>query len=96
MSQSGVVRWLRVAFDDVVSAITSVVRPWIDLRAVKTIQVDIVKAVASQKDDIANVIASVNKLGDELNRMKARESEYETRILEIRAAIDFMKRDAGN
>jgi seryl-tRNA synthetase len=90
------VRWLRVAFDDVVSAITSVVRPWIDLRAVKTIQVDIVKAVASQKDDIANVIASVNKLGDELNRMKARESEYETRILEIRAAIDFMKRDAGN
>jgi hypothetical protein len=96
VSRSGVVRWLRVAFDDVVLAATSVVRPWTDLRAVKLTQVDIVKAVAGQQDDLAKALAAVNALTHELSEMKAREAEQETMIRELLAAVDVLKRESSS
>jgi ABC-type transporter Mla subunit MlaD len=96
VSRSGVARWFRVAFDDVVHAVTSFVRPWADLRAVKTTQVDIVKAIADQQNDLAKAIASANALSHELNQMKAREAEYEAKIRALQAAVDSVQRGAGN
>lgn len=93
MSRSGVVRWLRVAFDDVVLALSSVVRPWTDLRAVKTAHVDIVKAVAGQQNDLAKALASVDAFSHELNRLKAREAEQEATIRELRAAVESLQRE---
>ena len=83
--RSGIGRWLRVAFDDVASAITSVVRPWTDLHAVKTTQVDVVQAMARQQSDLAQAIASVEALGRELAQMKARVAEQEAMLRELQA-----------
>jgi len=94
VSRPGVMRWLRVAVDDVVLVLTSVVRPWTDLRAVKTTQADIVKAVAGQQNDLAKAIASVDALSHDLNQMKAREAEQEARIRELRATVELLQRES--
>ena len=86
-------RWLRVAIDDVGLALSSVVRPWTDLRAVKITQVDIVKTVASQQHDVATVQASVNALSQEVARLKAREAEQEATIRQLRSTVDVLQRE---
>jgi hypothetical protein len=90
------VRWLRVAFDDVVFAITLVVRPWTDLRAVKTTQADIVKAVARQHDDLAKATALVDSLSHELTQMKVRVTEQEAGIRELQAAVTLLQRGSAS
>jgi uncharacterized protein YlxW (UPF0749 family) len=86
-------RWLRVAIDDVGLALSSVVRPWTDLRAVKTTQVDLVKTVASQQHDVATVQASVNALSQEVARLKACEAEQEATIRQLRSTVDVLQRE---
>ena len=85
-------RWLGVAIDDVALALSSVVRPWTDLRAVKTTQVDIVKTVASQQHDVATVQALVNALSDDVVRLKSRETEQEATIRQLRSTVDALQR----
>jgi len=86
-------RWLRVAIDDVGLALSSVVRPWTDLRAVKTTQVDLVKTVASQQHDVATVQASVNALSQEVARLTSREAEQEATIRQLRSIVDVLQRE---
>jgi len=88
VSGSGVRRWFRVAFDDVVLALRSVVRPWTDLYAVRATQVDVVKAVASQRHDVASALAAVKALSDEVARLKALSDEQEAVIRQLRAKLE--------
>lgn len=92
--RSGVGRWLRVAFGDVVLAIGSIVRPWTDLRAIRLTQVDLVKAIADQKSDIAAATASVDALASDLSQMKARLAENEETLRKLRAAIELVAPEA--
>ena len=82
-----------MAFDDVVRALTSVVRPWSDLHAVKTTQVDIVKAVAGQHSDLAAARASVDRLSQDVARLSARNAEQDEEIRLLRARLDAMQRE---
>jgi uncharacterized protein YlxW (UPF0749 family) len=86
-------RWLRVAIDDVALALSAVVRPWTDLRAVKTTQVDLVKTIAGQQHDVATVQASVNALSEEVARLKACEAEQEATIRQLRSTVDVLQRE---
>ena len=90
--RSGIGRWVRVAFVDVASAITSVVRPWTDLRAVKTTQADVVQAVARQQSDLTEAIASVEALGREVAQMKARIAEQDAMLRELQARAGSLVR----
>jgi hypothetical protein len=72
-------RWLGVAIDDVALALSSVVRPWTDLRAVKTTHV-------------ATVQALVNALSDDVVRLKSRETEQEATIRQLRSTVDALQR----
>lgn len=92
MSGSGLKRWFRVAFDDVVLVLRSVVRPWTDLQAVRATQVDVVKAVASQQHDIASALAAVKALGDEVARLKALSAEQEAVIRQLHAKLEQARR----
>ena len=96
MSGPGVMRWLRVAIDDVGLALSAVVRPWTDLRAVKTTQVDIVKTVAGQQHDVATVQASLKALSEEVARLKTREAEQEATIRQLRSTMDVLQRELNS
>jgi hypothetical protein len=85
-----------VAFGDVVLAIGSVVRPWADLRAIRVTQVDLVKAIADQKGDIAATLASVEALASDLSQMKARLAEQDETLCKLRAAIKDVAPSAGS
>lgn len=74
-------RWFRVALRDVGLALSAVYRPWTDLRALKTTQVDIVKAVAGQQHEVAG-------LRQEVARLSGRIAEQEATIRELRAVIE--------
>ena len=90
MFRSGVGRWLRVAFGDVVLAIGSVARPWTDLRAIHLTQVDLVKAIADQKGDIVAALASVDALASDLSQMKAKLAEQDETLRKLRAAVELV------
>jgi hypothetical protein len=70
-----------VALRDVGLALSAAHRPWTDLRAVKTTQVDIVKAVADQTHEAA-------ALRQEIARLNGRVAEQEAAIRALRALIE--------
>lgn len=94
MFQSGVGRWLRVAFGDVGLAIRSIVRPWTDLRAIRLTQVDLVKAIADQRGDIAKALASVDALTLDLSQTKAKLAEQDETLRKLRAAVELVAPEA--
>lgn len=91
MPRSEVTRWLRVALRRAIRVLGSVGRPWTDLAAVKSTQVDVVKAVASQRSEVANAAASIRDLHDQLARLSARNAEQEQAIRELRASVERLR-----
>ena len=91
MSGSGVMRWLRVAFDDTVRALGLLGRPWTDLRAIKNTHVDVVKAVASQKNDMAKTNASMETIIQELARLDAQNAQQDATICDLRTSVEILE-----
>lgn len=83
MSQLSLVQRVRFARDDIGRLLRYAIRPWADLHAVKIAQVDIINAVSVQQTEIAESLASIRKLGQELAQMGARVSELDARIRRI-------------
>jgi len=92
MSGSGVMRWLRIAYDDTVRALGLLGRPWTDLRAIKNTHVDVVKAVASQKNDMAKTIASMETIIQEFARLDARNAQQDAAIRDLRTSVEILER----
>ncbi len=72
------------AVDDVGRALRFVFRPWTELRAVKTTQVDIVNAVSACQADIADARAALDKCGEALARLEAGAAEQAAITRELR------------
>ena len=70
----------RFAVDDIGRALRFVFRPWIELRAVKTTQVDVVNLVNACHADIANALASIDTLNRKLARLETRAAEQDASI----------------
>ena len=68
------------AVDDVGRALRYPFRPWIELRAVKQTQVDIVNAVSACQADLAETLASLKTFSEALERLEARSREHDTAI----------------
>ena len=92
MSGLGVMRWLRIAYDDTIRAVGFLSRPWVDLHAIKKTHVDVVKAIASQNNDMAGTVASLEKIIQELSRLDAKSAQQEAMIRDLRASVESLER----
>ena len=85
-------RWPRRAYDDAVRALGFLSRPWTELRAIKSTHVDVVKAIASQKDDVAKATASMETISQEVARLDAQNAQREAAIRDLRARVELLER----
>ena len=95
MAGSSAMRWLRIAYDSTVRALGFLSRPWADLRAIKNTHVDVVKAVASQENDMAKTIASMESIIQELARLDAQNTQQDATIRDLRARMEVLERQSN-
>jgi hypothetical protein len=88
MSDLTLIQQFWIAVRDVRRAVVYIFRPWTDLRAVKTTQVDVVNVVSGFQADIADALASLNKLSRQVARLEARTAEHEAVIRQVRQRAD--------
>jgi hypothetical protein len=93
VSRLSFVQWLRFAIEDVGRALRFVVRPWVDLRAVKTNQIDIINAVSAHQADFADVLASIRTFSQDLARLDARVTEQDANIRRLLDSIESVRRE---
>ncbi len=93
MSQLSLGQRFRFAVDDIGRALRFVFRPWIDLSAVKTTQIEVVNAVSAGQADIANALASIDALNRKLARLEAQAAEQDVTIRQLLDGMELVRRD---
>lgn len=94
MSQPKSVSWLRRLFRFISRSLSAVSRPWKDLRAVKTNQVDIIDAVSDLRADIIGALASLEEIKKGQALLEARTVELEKNVHRLQECADFRPRAA--
>lgn len=96
MSELSLIQRFWIAVHDIGRASGYVFRPWTELRAVKTTQVDIVNIVSTCQADVADAITLLNKFGEQMARLEARTAEHDALIRQLLERPESACRQATN
>lgn len=84
---------LQYALDDIGRVWRAIGRPWADLAAVKTTQIDIVNAVGAQQAELADAAKTMKALQDEVARLEVRTRDQDANIRCLLGRLEDMRRE---
>jgi uncharacterized protein YigA (DUF484 family) len=96
MSKVTLIERLRFAADDIGRALRYVCRPWSDLHAVQTSQIDIVNAVSEYQADIAAARASLKAFGEKISYLESRAAEHDAIIRQLLERADSLQQQSSS
>lgn len=98
MSDAGKEHWFRKILEPIGRMMGSFVRPWTELNAVKSNQVDIVAALSAQQADIANALVQIRKIRQDIDRLDLSVARHEDGMRQLFAPSEAIKQnvDAKN